>query len=29
MLGQGLPLPIYVRNLYLIYRDRGKVATEA
>ena len=22
VLGQGLPLPIYVRNLYMIYRDR-------
>ena len=26
VLGQGLPLPIYVRNLWMIYRDRRRVA---
>ena len=23
VLGQGLPLPIYARNIWMIYRDRG------
>jgi lipid-A-disaccharide synthase-like uncharacterized protein len=22
LIGQGMPIPIYVRNLYMIYRDR-------
>jgi lipid-A-disaccharide synthase-like uncharacterized protein len=26
VLGQGLPLPIYLRNLWMIYRDRTQVA---
>ena len=24
VLGQGLPLPIYLRNLWMIYRDRAQ-----
>ena len=24
--GQGLPLPIYARNIWMIYRDRLRVA---
>ncbi|HEY0106010.1 MAG TPA: lipid-A-disaccharide synthase N-terminal domain-containing protein [Rhizomicrobium sp.] len=23
LIGQAMPIPIYVRNLYMIYRDRG------
>ncbi len=23
LIGQGMPIPIYARNLYMIYRDRG------
>jgi lipid-A-disaccharide synthase-like uncharacterized protein len=26
LIGQGMPIPIYVRNLYMIYRDRGRTA---
>jgi len=26
VLGQGLPLPIYARNIWMIYRDRRGVA---
>jgi lipid-A-disaccharide synthase-like uncharacterized protein len=26
LLGQGLPLPIYLRNIWMIYRDRRKPA---
>jgi lipid-A-disaccharide synthase-like uncharacterized protein len=25
LIGQGMPIPIYARNLYMIYRDRGKI----
>lgn len=24
LIGQGMPIPIYVRNLYMIYRDRRR-----
>jgi lipid-A-disaccharide synthase-like uncharacterized protein len=24
LIGQGMPIPIYVRNLYMIYRDRTR-----
>jgi lipid-A-disaccharide synthase-like uncharacterized protein len=24
LIGQGMPIPIYVRNLYMIYRDRDR-----
>jgi lipid-A-disaccharide synthase-like uncharacterized protein len=24
LIGQGMPIPIYVRNLYMIYRDRNR-----
>jgi lipid-A-disaccharide synthase-like uncharacterized protein len=24
LIGQGMPIPIYVRNLYMIYRDRAR-----
>jgi lipid-A-disaccharide synthase-like uncharacterized protein len=24
LIGQGMPIPIYVRNLYMIYRDRSR-----
>jgi lipid-A-disaccharide synthase-like uncharacterized protein len=24
LVGQGMPIPIYVRNLYMIYRDRRR-----
>lgn len=24
LIGQGMPIPIYVRNLYMIYRDRQR-----
>ncbi len=27
VLGQGFPLPIYARNLWMIYRDRHRVAS--
>ncbi len=26
LVGQGMPIPIYVRNLYMIYRDRARKA---
>ena len=26
LLGQAMPIPIYVRNLYMIYRDRARRA---
>jgi lipid-A-disaccharide synthase-like uncharacterized protein len=26
VMGQAMPLPIYARNLWLIYRERGKTA---
>src|SRR3954462_7175861 len=26
LLGQGLPLPIYIRNIWMIYRDQRKPA---
>ena len=26
VLGQGLPLPIYARNIWMIYRDRRRAA---
>ena len=26
MIGTGLPLPIYARNIWMIYRDRARVA---
>ena len=26
VMGQAMPLPIYARNLWMIYRDRGKAA---
>jgi lipid-A-disaccharide synthase-like uncharacterized protein len=26
LIGQGMPIPIYVRNLYLIYREHGRVS---
>jgi lipid-A-disaccharide synthase-like uncharacterized protein len=26
IIGQGLPLPIYARNIWLIYRERDKAA---
>jgi lipid-A-disaccharide synthase-like uncharacterized protein len=29
VLGQGLPLPIYVRNLWMIYRDRSRLSSAA
>ena len=29
VLGQGLPLPIYLRNLWMIYRDRARAAQTA
>lgn len=25
VLGQAMPIPIYLRNLYMIYRDRGRL----
>ncbi len=25
LIGQGLPIPIYARNIYMIYRDRGRL----
>jgi lipid-A-disaccharide synthase-like uncharacterized protein len=25
LIGQGMPIPIYARNLYMIYRDRGRL----
>ncbi|HJW42726.1 MAG TPA: lipid-A-disaccharide synthase N-terminal domain-containing protein [Rhizomicrobium sp.] len=25
LVGQGMPIPIYLRNIYMIYRDRGKI----
>jgi lipid-A-disaccharide synthase-like uncharacterized protein len=25
LIGQGLPIPIYVRNIYMICRDRGRL----
>ncbi|HXC54628.1 MAG TPA: lipid-A-disaccharide synthase N-terminal domain-containing protein [Rhizomicrobium sp.] len=28
LLGQAMPIPIYVRNLYLIHRERGRRARE-
>ena len=24
LIGQGMPIPIYARNLYMIYRDRAR-----
>jgi lipid-A-disaccharide synthase-like uncharacterized protein len=29
LIGQGMPIPIYVRNLYMIYRDRGRAVPAA
>lgn len=29
LIGQGMPIPIYVRNLYMIYRDRARKGTVA
>ena len=29
LIGQGMPIPIYVRNLYMIYRDRARNAEQA
>jgi|SRR6185312_1722189 lipid-A-disaccharide synthase-like uncharacterized protein len=29
VLGQGLPLPIYLRNLWMIYRDRARAPQTA
>ncbi|MEI9992645.1 MAG: lipid-A-disaccharide synthase N-terminal domain-containing protein [Rhizomicrobium sp.] len=26
LIGQGMPIPIYLRNLYMIYRDRTRKA---
>jgi lipid-A-disaccharide synthase-like uncharacterized protein len=26
LIGQGMPIPIYARNLYMIYRDRARRA---
>jgi lipid-A-disaccharide synthase-like uncharacterized protein len=25
LVGQGMPIPIYLRNIYMIYRDRTRV----
>jgi lipid-A-disaccharide synthase-like uncharacterized protein len=29
LIGQGLPLPIYARNIWMIYRDRRRAAAAA
>ncbi len=29
LIGQGMPIPIYGRNLYMIYRDRARKAAAA
>jgi lipid-A-disaccharide synthase-like uncharacterized protein len=29
VMGQAMPLPIYVRNLWMIYRDRARAAQSA
>ena len=29
VIGQGLPLPIYARNIWMIYRDRGRLTKTA
>ena len=26
LMGQAMPIPIYLRNIYMIYRDRGRAA---
>ncbi|HEX3808356.1 MAG TPA: lipid-A-disaccharide synthase N-terminal domain-containing protein [Rhizomicrobium sp.] len=28
LIGQGMPIPIYARNLYMIYRDRARQAAQ-
>ncbi len=29
VIGQGMPIPIYIRNLYMIHRDKARRAAES